>query len=192
MIQIIINMEHKLEFITVDDDRITLLALEELITSMGYKHNYAETGSQCLDLLKAINADLIIMDIRLGNESGIDLCRQIKALDISPLPIVILFTGKSMTDEVFVEGLNAGADGYITKSMERSELKFQLQLYARLKISENKLHSKNVQLERINNHLDLKNYLMEYLSENRSPAIIPETLTRMLTKNRCYFGLYYQ
>jgi DNA-binding response OmpR family regulator len=79
----------------------------------------AETGEKGLELVFGGTYDLILLDIRLPNLSGVEICRQMRDAGIET-PVLML-TARSLVEQR-VEGLDAGADDYLTKPFALAEL----------------------------------------------------------------------
>ena len=107
---------HQLLFIE-DDDQIRL-ALRLALEDEGYSVAEAATGAQGLSSFDRDEPDLVMIDLRLPDIQGFDVCRQIRARSIVP---IIIVTAQTDTHDL-VAGLEAGADDYITKPVVPKEL----------------------------------------------------------------------
>jgi cyclic di-GMP phosphodiesterase len=105
-----------------DDDEISLDILRNSLERAGYEVLVAGDGQEALDVLRA-NDDirLVITDWEMPRLSGLDLCRSIRRQDASGYVYVILLTGNGTSAEM-VEGMSAGADDFIVKPFQQSEL----------------------------------------------------------------------
>ena len=83
----------------------------------------AGTAGEGRELIERLEPDVALVDIRLGDESGIDLTREL--LDGDPARRIVLYTGSSDV-ELLVSGLDSGARGYALKEGTPSELKTQV------------------------------------------------------------------
>lgn len=101
--------------ILVVDDEIDLLDLLEMnLSSEGFTVIKAQTAQQAVNAIRDDRPDIILLDIMLGETSGIDLTAKLKNLhETASIPIIML-TAKD-TDTDMVVGLKVGADDYITK-----------------------------------------------------------------------------
>ena len=79
---------------------------------------FASDGISAVEVFKQSSPDLVLLDIMLPGQSGIDVCNQIRA--VSGVPIIML-TAKGDTEDVVV-GLEAGADDYVVKPHNGAEL----------------------------------------------------------------------
>ena len=105
----------------VEDDDVVTEAISYNLEWNGYQVEAAADGLSALRLVQKEPPDLIILDIALPKKNGLDLCREIRhAENTAKLPIIMLTArGSELDKEV---GLDAGADDYVTKPFQRSEL----------------------------------------------------------------------
>jgi two-component system response regulator MtrA len=109
-------LTHKV-LVIEDDDGIREL-VGNLLATAGYLVSYAPDGNAAIKKFKSDNPDLLLLDIMLPGQDGIEVCREVRTL--SGVPIIML-TARSDTSDV-VAGLEAGADDYIAKPFEGAEL----------------------------------------------------------------------
>lgn len=100
-----------------DDDQIRL-ALSLALEDEGYKVTQAENGAAGLIAFGEDDFDLVLLDLRLPDLSGFEVCRAIRAKSIVP---IIIVTAQTDTHDL-VAGLEAGADDYVTKPIVAKEL----------------------------------------------------------------------
>ena len=109
-------MTHKI--LVVDDDDALREMVGLVLSSSGYQPLFASDGLSAVEIFRESNPDLVLLDIMLPGQSGIDVCNQIRA--VSGVPIIML-TAKGDTQDVVV-GLEAGADDYVVKPHNGAEL----------------------------------------------------------------------
>jgi DNA-binding response OmpR family regulator len=107
---------HELLFIE-DDDHIRL-ALTLALEDEGYTVREAPTGRAGLEAFQAKEPELVLVDLRLPDISGFEVCRAIRSHSIVP---IIIVTAQTDTYDL-VAGLEAGADDYVTKPVIAKEL----------------------------------------------------------------------
>ena len=107
---------HRLLFVE-DDDNIRL-ALRLALEDEGYEVVEAPDGTSGLRLFAETNPDLVLLDLRLPDISGFDVCRQLRSHSLTP---IIMVTAQTDTHDL-VAGLEAGADDYVTKPVVTKEL----------------------------------------------------------------------
>jgi DNA-binding response OmpR family regulator len=103
----------------VEDERAVARGLEYGLTSEGFTVLWADTGQRALELARSHNPHLILLDIRLPDVSGFDVCRQLRA-EGKRLPILMLTARDEEVDKVL--GLELGADDYVVKPFSLREL----------------------------------------------------------------------
>jgi len=112
--------EQALNILVVDDELSMREFLELMLNREGYAVTGAGSGHQANQLLEEQFFDLILLDIRLGDISGLDVLRKAKALH--PNTIVIMISAYA-TAENAVEAMNDGAYDYLPKPFDNDELK---------------------------------------------------------------------
>ena len=105
----------------VDDNasaRETLLAMLEL---EGYQIEMAKDGFQALQILQKVQPDLILLDVMMPGMDGFEVCRRIRATpQLAEVPIILL---TALDDRAsLLQGIEAGADDFISKPVDRYEL----------------------------------------------------------------------
>ena len=103
----------------VEDERAVARGLEYGLTREGYAVLLAETGQHALELARSDDPHLILLDIRLPDLSGFDVCRQLRA-EGRRMPILMLTARDEEVDKVL--GLELGADDYVVKPYSLREL----------------------------------------------------------------------
>jgi DNA-binding response OmpR family regulator len=103
----------------VEDERAVARGLEYGLTREGFAVAWAETGQQALELVRSQDPHLILLDIRLPDISGFDICRQLRA-EGRRMPILMLTARDEEVDKVL--GLELGADDYVVKPYSLREL----------------------------------------------------------------------
>jgi len=109
----------------VDDEMATLLPLKRSLEAGGYVVIEAYDGYEAIKKAKTEMPELMILDIMLPGMDGIEVCSQLKKDELTKKIPIIMLTAK---DEVRhrVEGLEIGADDYVTKPFNLNELKARI------------------------------------------------------------------
>lgn len=102
----------------VEDDRAVREALGAAMRAEGYRVIEAGDGESALDRFDLDRPDLVLLDIRLPDLSGFEVCRRLRERSVVP---VIMVTAQDDTHDL-VAGLEAGADDYVTKPVEPKAL----------------------------------------------------------------------
>jgi two-component system response regulator RegX3 len=104
--------------LVVEDEAGFVEALQIGLGREGFHVEVATDGIEALERFSALQPDLVLLDVMLPRASGIDVCRQIRA--ISAVPIIMVTAKSSEIDTVV--GLEVGADDYVTKPYRIREL----------------------------------------------------------------------
>jgi diguanylate cyclase (GGDEF)-like protein len=89
-------------------------------------------GAEALELLQREDAPaLIILDWMMPGMTGVEVCKRIRERDSEPYTYILLLTSKSQKEDL-IEGMDAGADDYITKPFDQNELQVRLRAGTRL------------------------------------------------------------
>lgn len=108
----------KKQILVVDDDQELVDFLQQYLEGKGYEVDGAYEGHEALRLFQRREFDLIVLDLMLPNVDGFKVCKRMRRE--SEVPIIML-TAKSATEDK-IEGLDTGADDYITKPFSPGEL----------------------------------------------------------------------
>jgi two-component system response regulator MtrA len=111
----------------VDDDQDLAEMLGIVLTGDGYQVDLVNRGDEVMSAFAMQNPDLVLLDVMLPGIDGVEVCRLIRT--VSMVPIVML-TAKGDTQDV-VAGLEAGADDYMVKPFNSSELLARLKVRLR-------------------------------------------------------------
>jgi DNA-binding NtrC family response regulator len=107
--------------LAVDDNEDALYALERMLSHKGYRVVTANCGADALTVASEQVPSLILLDVMMPQLDGLAVTRRLKSDPILQYIPVILLTAKDKLEDI-VEGLESGADGYITKPFRPEEL----------------------------------------------------------------------
>ena len=117
--------------LVVDDDRRNRALLRGCLHRT-YDVVEAESGPEALELLARRSVDLVLLDVTMPGMSGFDVCREVKRLaDGSALPVLMLTALRDQ--EARNAGLEAGADDFLSKPVDRRELTLRVGVFLRLR-----------------------------------------------------------
>ncbi len=100
-----------------DDDRIRTL-LKRYLSENGFRTSIAGNAEEARRLMGAVDFDLLVLDVMMPGESGFDLTRSVRAASNVP---ILLLTARGLPEDR-IEGLERGADDYLSKPFEPREL----------------------------------------------------------------------
>jgi two-component system response regulator MtrA len=106
------------KILVVDDDDALREMVGLVLNAAGYETVFAADGLSAVEVFKNENPDLVLLDIMLPGQSGIEVCKQLRMLSGTP---IVMLTAKGDTEDV-VLGLEAGADDYVVKPHNGAEL----------------------------------------------------------------------
>jgi len=151
----------------------------------GYEVDTAASGEDALETARERLPDLVILDLMLPGMDGVEVCRRLRAAD--DVPIIMLTARDALSDKV--EGLEAGADDYVTKPFQFAELLARVRAALRRKearndagvISVGDLTIRPLSREVLRNgrevQLSAREYdLLEYLARHAGQVLSKETL----------------
>jgi putative two-component system response regulator len=118
--------------LVVEDDDANARFFTRLLARDGHAVQCARTGDEALDAMPAVRPDLVLTDVMLPGISGFEICRRIKSNpDTCLTPVVLVTALQSSQDRI--EGLDAGADDFISKPLNSHELIARVRSLLRIK-----------------------------------------------------------
>jgi len=126
----------------VDDSRMQRRILSAQLARAGHRVIEAASAEEALALLAAHDPDIILSDWMMSGQTGLDLCRAIRALGRESYVYFILLTSKTESAEI-AKGLEMGADDFLTKPVSGDELRARIAAGRRILGMEGELRDKN-------------------------------------------------
>jgi adenylate cyclase len=124
-------MPETVTILAVDDQPANLRLLDAVLSPRGYRLVRASSGEQALELLPSSGADLVLLDIVMPGIDGYEVCRRIRnAPETAYLPVVMI-TASGHQEKT--RALEAGADDFVSKPFDKSELLARVASLARIK-----------------------------------------------------------
>jgi two-component system, cell cycle response regulator len=121
-----------MRILIADDDAISRKLLRASLVKFGYEVIVCSDGNQAWQILQKEKApNLVLLDWVMPGMDGVEVCRQVRGMGRHSYVYIILLTGKGAKEDV-VEGLEAGADDYLIKPFDPSELQVRLRAGARI------------------------------------------------------------
>lgn len=136
------------KILLVEDDKLQAKITGEYLESVGYEVILAANGKSAIKSVKTEPIDIVILDLVLPDINGNEVCRWLKLNeDTRGIPIIMLTAKGSTMDKV--QGLHAGADDYLLKPYNETELNARIYASLRTKALQDELRAKNRQLEEV-------------------------------------------
>jgi two-component system cell cycle response regulator len=121
-----------MKILIADDEPVSRRMLQVLLEKWGYDVISAEDGDAAWEKLKIPDAPrMALLDWMMPGQNGVDVCRALRKLRPAPYTYILLLTAKDAKESV-VEGLESGADDYLTKPFNPQELKARIRVGLRL------------------------------------------------------------
>jgi PAS domain S-box-containing protein len=144
------------DILIVDDVPQNLNLLNHILSRAGYTVRAASDGPAALDAARDKPPDLILLDIRMPEMDGFDVCKRIKALDATrDVPVIFISGLQDSADKV--KGFDAGGVDYITKPFDRAEVLARVRIHLDLsglrKNLEAQVMQRTAQLQKTNRAL---------------------------------------
>jgi putative two-component system response regulator len=118
--------------LVVDDEVVVREFLTQVLTRAGFAVETAVDAPSALEAVSKVSPDVVLLDVRLPGASGFDVCRRIRLNRATRLIPVVLVTG--LDDRAArVEGIDAGADDFLTKPVDTLEMLARVRSLARMK-----------------------------------------------------------
>jgi len=134
-----------MRILIAEDDHISRKILQTILTKQGHDVTAAEDGLKALEALQRETPEILITDWMMPDLDGLQLSRQVRELDLPSYVYIIVLT--ALTDrQRIIEGLDAGADDYITKPYDKTELMARVKAGERVIRLEKTLREKNAEL----------------------------------------------
>ena len=136
----------------VDDHEDNVELLRARLEARGYETDTAADGQQALEHVRAAPPDLILLDVMMPKVDGIEVAKRVKSDSTLPFIPIIMQTALDSTESK-VEGLDAGADDYITKPINFAELEARVRSLLRIKNLQEQVEGQKHELEQLNERL---------------------------------------
>jgi len=134
--------------LNVEDNEATRYAKSRILQRAGYIVKEAETGEAALQMVEEEQPDIVLLDVKLPDIDGFEVCRRIKTNPTTASTIVVQMSAAFVEKHDRVRGLEGGADGYLTEPVQPEELIATIKAFTRLRQVEEKLQKANAELER--------------------------------------------
>jgi signal transduction histidine kinase len=139
--------------LVVDDDERNIRLLRAFLEPEGYELSEATNGGDALRIYRESMPDLVLLDIMMPDMDGYEVCRKIRMEETDIHVPVIMVTALEEREER-ERAAEIGADDFITKPLDKTELLSRVKSLLRIASYQRRLHSKNRELLRINERLE--------------------------------------
>ncbi len=120
-----------MQVLIVDDDPLMLRLFQKVVTRLGHQAITATNGREALRLMRRGSYRLVLSDWEMPEMSGLELCRHVRQRYCSSYVYIILLTVRSGTQNI-IDGLNAGADEFVSKPVSPEELSVRIRTGERI------------------------------------------------------------
>src|SRR5262245_18132461 len=143
----------KTKVLNVDDFAAGLYAKSRALRIAGFEVYEATTGKDALRLANELKPELVLLDVRLPDLNGIEVCRRIKT-DPSTATTLVIQTSATFTERTDrIRGLEGGADAYLTEPIEAEELIANVKAIVRLRKAEHQVREREAWLKTVMNSI---------------------------------------
>jgi len=126
------DAEHPMKVLAAEDNPVFQSMLSNMLTKWGYHPVIARDGNEAWEALQQPDGpQLAILDWMMPGLNGVDICRGIRAAGREPYVYILLLTARTDAHDL-VEGMEAGADDYVTKPFQAHELRVRLRAGRRI------------------------------------------------------------
>lgn len=147
-----------------EDEKVSRLVLRKALEEMGYSVLVAQDGAEAWELFNQHAVPLVISDWMMPGIDGIQLCRLIREQHDKGYVYFILLTARDSKEDRF-HAIEAGADDFLTKPLDRAELASRLSVSRRILDMEQRLREVNRELAAQKEELELKTQALELSQE---------------------------
>jgi DNA-binding response OmpR family regulator len=179
-----------MKILIVEDEKKIANSLKKNFNDEGFETAVCYDGADALEVVSKEKFDLILLDWRLPEVTGIDVCKRIRSAN-NKTPIILLTALANISNKV--EALDSGADDYVTKPFSFEEVLARVNaLIRRDKLSNNVIEFNNLSLNLITHVLETETdslklpemefELLKYFLENKDQIINRETLSEDVWK----------
>jgi len=177
-------MERKMKILIVEDEKKIADSLRKNFNDEGFESIICYDGAEALEVISKERFDLILLDWRLPEITGVEVCKRIRGAN-NRTPIILLTALSNISNKV--EALNCGADDYITKPFSFEEVFARVNaLIRRYKLSQNSIEFDRMSLNLITHTLEtemgsiklpeMEFELLKYFLENKDRIVSREIL----------------
>jgi sigma-B regulation protein RsbU (phosphoserine phosphatase) len=168
----------QLKILVIDDDKVVQMILKQALQGQEYEVILASSGVKGVEEAYRHHPALIICDWQMDEMDGLEVCRIIKSEPTLSTAFFILVTGRTAVEDK-VKGLDNGADDFLSKPIDVSELKARVRAGLRL-------YQSNQELKKLAHDLQIQKQLLEtelHEAADYVTSILPEPMSGLVTIN---------
>ncbi|MEX1348805.1 MAG: response regulator [Desulfobacterales bacterium] len=143
---------NKSKILIVDDEIKNIRLFKAMLISESYQTFEAFSGEQALEMISGVNPDLILLDVIMPGINGFDVCRKLKLADETKVIPIVMITALSEKAHR-LEALEAGADDFLSKPVDHSELLVRAKSLLRIKTYHDEIRARNSEIAEQNEKL---------------------------------------
>jgi len=145
---------HSTQILNVDDNDGARYAKTRILQSAGFDVIEAANGTDALDIVRRVQPALVLLDVKLPDINGIEVCRRIKA-DSSSSSVLVLQTSAALTGRADkIRGLEGGADNYLAAPIEADELIANVNALLRMRQTQVDLRDSEERFRQLTDNID--------------------------------------
>lgn len=166
--------------LAVDDEPVNLRLLDAVLSPRGHRVLTAASGQEALTLLKRNDIDIVLLDIVMPDMDGHAVCRHIRATEATEFLPVVMITASGR--EQRLAALESGADDFVTKPFDQSELLARVASLARIKRYQDTIRRQALELAAWNAELEARvgEQVAELERVNRLSYFLSPQLARLV------------
>jgi len=177
-----LQKEDSVQILVVDDTAVDLELLKHILLSRGYKVRSASSAPLALKSVALDEPELILLDVKMPDIDGYEVCRLLKS-DRKSSGIPVIFISALDTYEDRVEGFQAGGVDYITKPFRPAEVLARVETHITLRRMQKKLEARNTQLQQeIAERREVEKALRD--AQDNLEKLVEERTAELFGKNR--------
>lgn len=189
------------KILAIDDNHDNLISLKAVISDAfpGAYLFTAQNGPQGIDIAIANDPDVILLDVFMPGMDGFEVCRRLKLDDrVSDIPVVFL-TAEKGEKKIRIDALEAGAEAFLSKPFDETELIAQLKAMVKIKVANRQKRGENERLSTLvaqrtgeleQSQREMRNLLDELNAEIESRKEIEQELRESEEKFRNIFEFH--
>ena len=161
----------KADVLVVDDTPANLRLLSRMLTDNGYKVRPVPNGKLALDAVAAAPPDIILLDVRMPEMDGFEVCKKLKEKEETvDIPVIFISALQEMEDKI--HGFEAGGVDYITKPFQQEEVLIRLSTHLTIRNQKEKLKEQFDVLKELEAMRDTLSHMIVHDLNNTLQAII--------------------